>query len=301
MTRPLTTRQTTAGTTNAQLTPNASATGGKTSAANATPSGCAVCRAPIAVPRSCAANQPSTTRPLAALTDAPPAPASTSRMNRTSTCCAVAAATRKPPAERQPEGHDAPLAATVSGRTPQDQGGQHADGGCSDEPAGRGERQVVGPAKLRQEHRKAVEERARWRSRGQAEAEDQPSVRGARSHPTRLSERFDWRTSRLISRDDSPMSRGQPPDRLLLLGTQAAWWQADPQWRANAAAGSASRPRCRRPWPQLGGRSSRPRPPRTRRSRASRPHHCRWGSTPAGRPTRRHRPARARSRRPIPG
>ena len=43
-----------------------------------TPSGCAVCRTPIATPRSCAANQPITTRPLAALTDAPAAPASPS-------------------------------------------------------------------------------------------------------------------------------------------------------------------------------------------------------------------------------
>lgn len=43
-----------------------------------TPIGCAVCRSPIASPRSDAANQPSTTRPLAAFTDAAPNPATNS-------------------------------------------------------------------------------------------------------------------------------------------------------------------------------------------------------------------------------
>ena len=45
------------------------------SAASATPSGWAVCRSPMARPRSFSGNQPSTTRPLAAFTDAPAAPA----------------------------------------------------------------------------------------------------------------------------------------------------------------------------------------------------------------------------------
>jgi hypothetical protein len=50
---------------------------GRVTAATATPSGWALCRMPIASPRCDAANQPRMSRPLAAYTEAPAAPAAT--------------------------------------------------------------------------------------------------------------------------------------------------------------------------------------------------------------------------------
>ena len=58
--------------------PACAARAGRQAAAIMVPSGWAVCRAPMASPRSEASNQPRTSRPLAALTDAPPAPAQAS-------------------------------------------------------------------------------------------------------------------------------------------------------------------------------------------------------------------------------
>ena len=58
--------------------PACAASAGRLAAAIMVPSGWAVCRAPMASPRSEASNQPRTSRPLAALTDAPPAPAQAS-------------------------------------------------------------------------------------------------------------------------------------------------------------------------------------------------------------------------------
>ena len=60
-------------------TPPAAASGGSARAPAAAPSGTDVCRTAIASPRRWWGNQVSTARPLAALTDAPEAPASASR------------------------------------------------------------------------------------------------------------------------------------------------------------------------------------------------------------------------------
>ena len=56
-------------------TPCRSATTEMPIAATPTPTGCAICRTPIASPRRCGGNQPTTTRPLAALVQAAAAPA----------------------------------------------------------------------------------------------------------------------------------------------------------------------------------------------------------------------------------
>jgi hypothetical protein len=48
---------------------------GTTNAASPMPSGSAVCRIPIAVPRPCGGNHPTTSRPLAELVLAAPTPA----------------------------------------------------------------------------------------------------------------------------------------------------------------------------------------------------------------------------------
>src|SRR5262245_10649286 len=69
-------RHSTAGSATATSKLTWSASGGRVAAAIPTPMGWAVCRIPIASPRSRALNQPSTTRPLAAFTDAAAAPAS---------------------------------------------------------------------------------------------------------------------------------------------------------------------------------------------------------------------------------
>ena len=69
-----TTRQASAGTASAAPMPWVCASGGITSAAAATPSGCPIWRTPMATPRCRTPNQPITRRPLAALTEAPAAP-----------------------------------------------------------------------------------------------------------------------------------------------------------------------------------------------------------------------------------
>ena len=63
------------GTQSAACTPDASATTAIEIAATPTPTGCAICRMPIARPRRSGGNQPTTTRPLAALVLAAAAPA----------------------------------------------------------------------------------------------------------------------------------------------------------------------------------------------------------------------------------
>ncbi len=59
----------------AAWTPHLSATTAIEIAATPTPTGCAICRMPIARPRRSGANQPTTTRPLAELVAAAEAPA----------------------------------------------------------------------------------------------------------------------------------------------------------------------------------------------------------------------------------
>ncbi len=75
---------------------------GSAAAASMVPSGWAVCRAPMARPRSAAPNQPRTSRPLAALTEAPPAPAQPSRTPMPSVPDSRVAARRAPPAMASP-------------------------------------------------------------------------------------------------------------------------------------------------------------------------------------------------------
>src|ERR1700761_4146790 len=86
----------------AAASPADAASGGSAAAASMVPSGWAVCRAPMARPRSEAPNQPSTSRPLAALTEAPPAPAQPSSTPRLTGLLALAAAIRQPPAMTSP-------------------------------------------------------------------------------------------------------------------------------------------------------------------------------------------------------
>ena len=69
-------RHRTAGSATAVAKSKWCASGGRVAAAMPTPTGWDVCRMPMASPRSRALNQPSTTRPLAAFTDAEAAPAS---------------------------------------------------------------------------------------------------------------------------------------------------------------------------------------------------------------------------------
>jgi hypothetical protein len=82
-----TTKHNPAGKSNAARNPHLAASGGSASAATITPSGCAVCRAPIARPRRSAVNHPMTIRPLAAFTDAPAAPANAKTAPRQTTLC----------------------------------------------------------------------------------------------------------------------------------------------------------------------------------------------------------------------
>src|SRR5206468_8349660 len=74
-----------AGSRTAARKPKCAASGGNPSAATPTPSGWAVWRIPIATPRSDFANQPITTRPLAAFTDAVQAPAAKNTPKRSPT------------------------------------------------------------------------------------------------------------------------------------------------------------------------------------------------------------------------
>ena len=67
----------TAATTSAAVMLPDAVTAGTTSAAAAAPSGCDICRIPIANPRRSAGNHPITTRPLAELAHAEPMPATT--------------------------------------------------------------------------------------------------------------------------------------------------------------------------------------------------------------------------------
>src|SRR5882757_4464287 len=78
------------------------ANGGSVNAAMATPSGWAVCRAPIARPRSSTANQPITTRPLAAFTEAPAAPARASSTHNTTAPCVTVVSAKKIAARASP-------------------------------------------------------------------------------------------------------------------------------------------------------------------------------------------------------
>ena len=163
--RSATTRQASAGTARAAPTPWRWASGGITSAAAATPSGWPICRTPMATPRWCAPNQPITSRPLAALTEAPAAPM---RANTTAPGCRFAcrggSRARLPPVSRRPMASTA-RSPNRSARAPQrirvrtsptdGRGGQRA---------GLGERQAVGPAQPREQEREPEHQRGRLRS-----------------------------------------------------------------------------------------------------------------------------------------
>ena len=73
-------------------TPNRSATTATPIAAIPTPIGWAIWRTPIASPRRCGGNQPTTTRPLAALVQAEAAPAKPSATASSATLCVKAPA-----------------------------------------------------------------------------------------------------------------------------------------------------------------------------------------------------------------
>ena len=67
-----------------------------------TPSGCALCRMPMASPRCRAGNQPRMSRPLAAYTDAPAAPASARQMPSGPSPWTALAASKMAPASASP-------------------------------------------------------------------------------------------------------------------------------------------------------------------------------------------------------
>ena len=75
---------------------------GRTRAATATPSGCALCRMPMASPRWPAGNQPRMSRPLAAYTDAPAAPARARHRPSAPSPCTMLPASRITPASARP-------------------------------------------------------------------------------------------------------------------------------------------------------------------------------------------------------
>ena len=86
------TARSTVGSQIAAETPNRSATTAMPIAAIPTPTGCAIWRTPMASPRRCGGNQPTTTRPLAALVHAEAAPANPSATASSGTLCVSAPA-----------------------------------------------------------------------------------------------------------------------------------------------------------------------------------------------------------------
>ena len=97
--------QTAAGTSRAAPTPWSRATGGMVSAATATPRGTDICLMPMASPRRCGGNQPTTTRPLALFAlaaDIPPinSRAASAGMDVLTTAARLAAAVSPSPITR---------------------------------------------------------------------------------------------------------------------------------------------------------------------------------------------------------
>jgi hypothetical protein len=77
--------------------PQASASGGTSTAAIAVPRGSAIWRTPIAIPRMLRGNQPATIRPVAVLTLEPAAPTAARTRTRASGECTRSAHTRRSP------------------------------------------------------------------------------------------------------------------------------------------------------------------------------------------------------------
>ena len=161
--------------------PVVSATTAMLTAAIPTPTGWAICRMPIASPRRSGGNQPTTTRPLAALVLAALAPARKSvaasrSMPPTSAAAAPATVVATRPASsanRSPRRSET--------QAPRDQRGHHADGRRGGHQTGLGEAEALALVQHRDEERRAVHHDRRRRLGQRARAEHRPATGGADS------------------------------------------------------------------------------------------------------------------------
>ena len=151
-------------------------TTGSASAANAPPSGIAVCRTPSASPRWETENHCITARPLAALTLAPIAPATVSSTTSMLERARPTRRGREHSASGEPAREHEPLADPVREQPPRQQRQDRPDpDGREREPDLR-QRQVVVVPKRRREHRQPDQERGEGRLRRRPGRKHHPSV-----------------------------------------------------------------------------------------------------------------------------